>query len=178
MLVQPGSSAELESPRVVEEIMMNLGGKQMSHAEHVRSRVPERHLTLIATREVDGVRQSFMNEEIMAASAHMGLDCITTVEGVRLVVGDTEMVDVPAFGSSPLPCRIASLFWQNKHSSSTSREETMRGGDEEEEKEEEESGHLVVRVSPFLGREHMPQEIKNKRRADDDDLSSVWEVTN
>ena len=236
----------LRCPRVVEEFMNNFGGKQMSQDEHLRNRVPEQHLTPIATREEDGARRSFMNGTIIASSAHMGLDCVTTADGVRLYVGDTAMVNVQALGSAPIPARISMIFWQNTRkykrrdlqltvrrgyasrglqlravqaegeedlisdesssswtssssspsrssssspslSSSPSSSSASSGSSEDDEEvtldaemstdNETSSGRLVVRVSPLLGREHMPNRLRNKRRLGEVH-PSVWEVTN
>ena len=103
----------LQCPRIVEEFLKNPAGKQMSEAECIYNRVPDRHITPIATREVDGSRQTFMHGDMMASSAHMGLECVTSADGVRLMVGDTAVVKVEAFGPT-VPCRIASMFWQEK----------------------------------------------------------------
>ncbi|CAB1104208.1 unnamed protein product [Ectocarpus sp. CCAP 1310/34] len=201
--------------------------------------VPDFHFTPIATRESDGARGGFMSGDIMMASAHMGLECVATTDGVRLMVGDTAMVRLPAFGNSPHPCRIAAIFWQNTRkqrrralelsggngggvcrwfqaldtideededagsspsstSTGASWQSSEEDGEEEEEEEEEEeaeeegedetqqgrpgggvqsTGHLVVRVNPFVFRSDMPDGIKSKRRRDQD-VESVWEVTN
>ena len=78
------------------------------------------------------------------------------------------------------------LLCVNVIAQTPAREIATKEEEEEEEEEEQEqqqddedaeSGHLVVRVRPFVSRQDMPSEIKNKRRASDDDLPSVWEVT-
>lgn len=118
----------LDCPRIVEELLNNPGGKQMSEMERTRSRVPDEHCTPIATREPDGARKSFMHGDIMMASAHMGLECVTTADGVRIVIGDTVMADVSAFGSTPHPCRLAGYYWQNARSRARGNIQLARGG--------------------------------------------------
>ena len=97
--------------QMVEELMKNPGGKQMSAEEHLRSWVSDLHFSPIAARELGGARRGCMRGDIMMALSLEDLECVATARGVRLVVLDMVKANVQVFGPMPHPCRLAASFW-------------------------------------------------------------------
>eukprot|EP00752_Nemacystus_decipiens_P016129 g14422.t1 len=176
----------LDCPRIVEELLRNLGGKQLSVEEQSRNQVPDYHFTPIATRGHDGAKNGFMSGEIMKASAHMGLECVATADGVRLMVGVTAMVNVPSFGADPHPCRIAAIFWQNAGRQGRRTLQLAEGkdgfwrrsqlsgvlGNLEEKEEEEEEGAVEAKekeTTPFWEEEAEEEEEEEEEEENGED---------
>lgn len=102
----------LSCPRVVEEWRKNFGGHVMSSGERAENNVPDEHITPVATELADEAYETYMNGELVRSSSHMGLECVTAQDGVRVMVGDTIMARVPGYGT-PQPCRLAAMFWRD-----------------------------------------------------------------
>ncbi|CAM9366963.1 unnamed protein product, partial [Ectocarpus fasciculatus] len=84
----------------------------MSAGERAENNVPDEHITPVATELADKAYETYMNGELLRSSSHMGLECVTAGDGVRVMIGDSIMARVPRCGT-PQPCRLAAIFWRD-----------------------------------------------------------------